>query len=223
MNQLSTLQTFAVWVLPVLFGITVHEVAHGWLASKLGDKTALIMGRITLNPLKHIDPIGTVLVPAVLLFLGGFIFGWAKPVPVTWSNLNNPKRDMALVALAGPFANLLMAIFWALIAKLGLVLHGIYQENWTVGIQYMGQAGIIINLMLLFLNLIPIPPLDGGRVLSGILPNRWSAKLDRIEPFGFFILLFLLAFGLLKYILFPPLIFTESMITSLLGIPSLFH
>ncbi len=222
MNQLSLPQTFAIWVLPVLFAITVHEVAHGWLASKLGDKTALIMGRITLNPLKHIDPIGTILVPAILLFFGGFIFGWAKPVPVTWSNLNNPKRDMALVALAGPFANLLMAIFWALIAKLGVVLLGINHESWALGIQYMGQAGIVINLMLMFLNLIPIPPLDGGRVLSSILPNRWSAKLDRIEPFGFFILLFLLAVGVLKYILFPPLFLTESFITSLLGIPSLF-
>lgn len=222
MNQLSLPQTFAIWVLPVLFAITVHEVAHGWLASKLGDKTALIMGRITLNPIKHIDPIGTILVPAILLFLGGFIFGWAKPVPVTWSNLNKPKRDMALVALAGPFSNLLMAIAWALIAKLGLVLSGSYNQPWTLGIQYMGQAGIIINLMLMFLNLIPIPPLDGGRVLSALLPNRWSAKLDRLEPYGFFILLILLAVGALKYILFPPMFYTESFITSLLGIPSLF-
>src|SRR3989338_8992777 len=122
MGQLSLPQLFAVWTLPVLFAITVHEVAHGWIASKLGDKTALMLGRLTLNPLKHIDPIGTILVPAILLAVGGFIFGWAKPVPVTWRNLRHPKRDMAFVAVAGPAANFVMAILWALIGKGGMLL-----------------------------------------------------------------------------------------------------
>jgi Zn-dependent protease len=214
MNQLSPVQVFAVWVLPVLFAITVHEVAHGWIASKLGDKTALLMGRLTLNPLKHIDLVGTILVPAVLLFLGGFIFGWAKPVPVNWQNLNHPKRDMAFVAIAGPLSNLVMALIWAGIAKLAtmLVLHGF---SWALAIRYMGSAGILINLMLMYLNIIPIPPLDGSRVVSSLLPNRFAIKYDRIEPFGFFILLILLALGALSFILIPPVFITQSWIYSL--------
>lgn len=218
MNHLSTAQIFAVWVLPVLFAITVHEVAHGWLASKLGDKTALIMGRVTLNPLKHIDPLGTIIIPAVLLLLGGFIFGWAKPVPVNWNNLNKPRRDMALVALAGPVSNLLMALIWAAIAKLGLVLLESYGLQWAAAIRYMGEAGILINLMLMYLNIIPIPPLDGSRVVSSLLPPRMAAKYDRIEPFGFFILLFLLAVGLFKYILIPPVFLTTTLIAALFGL-----
>lgn len=214
MNQLSPVQVFAVWVLPVLFAITVHEVAHGWIASKLGDKTAKMMGRLTLNPLKHIDLVGTILVPAVLLFLGGFIFGWAKPVPVNWQNLNHPKRDMAFVAIAGPLSNLVMALIWAGIAKLGAVLmvHGF---SWALAIRYMGSAGILINLMLMFLNIIPIPPLDGSRVVSSLLPNRLAIKYDRIEPFGFFILLILLALGALSFVLVPPVFMTQSLIYSL--------
>ncbi|KPJ67328.1 MAG: peptidase [Coxiella sp. DG_40] len=202
--ELSTLQKVAIWILPVLFAITVHEVAHGWVASKLGDKTALIMGRLTLNPLKHIDPIGTILVPGILLLLGGIVFGWAKPVPVTYENLNHPKRDMAIVAAAGPIANLLMAIIWAFIAKLGTIL--VQNDfSWAFAIIYMGQAGILINLVLMILNLIPIPPLDGSRVVSGFLSARAAFKYNRLEPYGFFILLILLATGVLGSIISPIL------------------
>lgn len=210
MNQLTTIQNLAVWILPVLFAITVHEVAHGWVASKLGDKTAQALGRLTLNPLKHIDLIGTVIIPAILLFVGGFIFGWAKPVPINWRNLRNPKRDMAFVAIAGPFANLCMVFFWALIAKLGTYLLSFY--TWAMAVQYMGQAGIAINLMLMFLNIIPIPPLDGSRVVASLLPNRLSASYERIEPYGFWILLALLFFGLLGRILLPPVALSEHAI-----------
>ncbi len=217
MGQLSLIQKFAIWVLPVLFAITVHEVAHGWVASKLGDKTALMMGRLTLNPIKHIDILGTIIVPMVLFILGGFIFGWAKPVPVTWVNLKKPKRDMALVALAGPIANLLMALMWAGIARLGLYIG---QEHWpgALAIYMMGLAGILINIVLMIVNLIPIPPLDGGRVLSGLLPGPWSAKLDRIEPYGFFILLGLIAVGILWRVIGPPIAIVQTLIMHAFGL-----
>jgi len=217
MDHLSTLQKFAVWVLPVLFAITVHEVAHGWIASKLGDKTALIMGRLTLNPLKHIDLIGTILVPAILLMLGGIVFGWAKPVPVTYENLNKPKRDMAIVAAAGPFSNLIMAIIWAGIAKLGVVL---YQAGfaWALAIVLMGQAGILINLLLMAINLIPIPPLDGSRIVSGFLPNKASLVYNRLEPYGFFILLFLLITGILGLIISPIISLLFRLIAIIFGL-----
>ena len=217
MNQLSTLQTVAVWVLPVLFAITVHEVAHGWVASKLGDKTAMIMGRLTLNPLKHIDPLGTIIVPGVLLLLGGIIFGWAKPVPITYANLNHPKRDMALVAAAGPVSNLIMAIIWALIAKIGVILlqNGLF---WAQAIIYMGQAGILINLIIMILNLLPIPPLDGSRIVSGFLSNKASYQYNRIEPYGFFILLFLIFTGALGAIIGPIFTLLFRLISTLFGI-----
>src|SRR5438105_13994721 len=158
MDQMNFIAKLAVWAIPVLFAITVHEVAHGWVAYKLGDKTAWMMGRLTLNPIKHIDPIGTILVPLVLLFLGGFMFGWAKPVPVNFSSLRNPKRDMALVAAAGPATNFLMAIVWAIIMKIGLIVYhtGFHAAELFI---YMGFAGIFINLIIMVLNLLPIPPL----------------------------------------------------------------
>ena len=204
MNELSLIQKVAVWSLPVLFAITVHEVAHGWVAKRLGDPTAMMMGRLTLNPLKHIDPVGTVVVPIILLMLGGFIFGWAKPVPVTWRNLRNPKRDMAIVALAGPIANLLMALIWALVVKIGMLTIATAP---FIGqpLIYMGAAGIFINVALMVLNLLPLPPLDGGRVVSGLLPGPLSYKYDKIEPYGFFILLGLLATGILSSIMNPPM------------------
>ncbi len=217
MESLSWAQRLAVGLLPLVFAITVHEVAHGWVAKRLGDRTAEMLGRLTLNPFRHIDPMGTVLVPFVLWMVSDFIFGWAKPVPVTWENLKHPKRDMALVAAAGPAANLLMAVGWALVMKLGLLLAAPFP--WLgVPLVYMGDAGITINLVLMLLNLIPIPPLDGGRVLMGILPGPLSWQLGRIEPFGFFILLALLVTGLLGRLLTPPLLALRRFLYTLAGL-----
>lgn len=205
MEELNILQRIAVWVLPVLFAITVHETAHGWMAKQLGDPTALMLGRLTLNPIKHIDPVGTILVPGLLLLLGtGFLFGWAKPVPVTWENLKNPKRDMALVAVAGPASNLLMALMWALLIRLSLLI-GTTTDGIAIYLIYTGVAGIFINTILMVLNLLPLPPLDGGRVAVGVLPGRLSWQLSRIEPFGLPILMILLITGLLGQILWPVL------------------
>jgi len=217
MQQFNTLQLIAIWALPILFAITIHEVAHGWVASKLGDKTALMLGRVTLNPLKHIDPVGTILVPAFLLMLGGFIFGWAKPVPVNWHNLRHPKRDMALVAIAGPFTNFLMALGWAGIAKIGMYLFSLQMPG-AIAIIYMGQAGIMINLVLMVLNLLPIPPLDGGRVLSSMLPVKISMVLDRLELYGFLILVLLIAMGVLGKLIGPPIYFLYTMISAVFGL-----
>lgn len=217
MNSTHWLQQIAIWAVPILFAITVHEVAHGWVASKFGDKTALMMGRLTLNPFKHIDLIGTIIVPALLLLFGGFIFGWAKPVPVNWQNLHHPRRDMALVAIAGPTANLLMALLWAMIAKLGL-LWGVQQSPIALGMALMGQAGIMINLVLMVLNAIPIPPLDGSRVISSLLPPRAAYQFNKLEPFGFFILLLLLATGLLSHILLPAVTYLRQLFLLIFGL-----
>ena len=217
MDEFSLVQKIIIWAIPVLFAITLHEVAHGWVALKFGDRTAQMLGRLTLNPIKHIDPIGTVVVPGILLFLGGFIFGWAKPVPVSFQNLRRPKTDMAWVALAGPMANLIMGIGWAIVAKIGL---GLVQSESSIGepMMYMGLAGIWINAILMFLNLLPLPPLDGGRILVSILPNKLGWQVSRIEPYGFFILLGLLALGLLGTILSPMLNSTIQVLAYWLGL-----
>jgi len=195
-------QIISVWALPLLFAITLHEVAHGWMARYYGDTTAQMLGRLTLNPIKHIDPVGTLLVPGVLIALGGIVFGWAKPVPVNSNNLHDPRRHMAIVAAAGPLANLAMALVWALVMKLGLVLET--EAAWVgVPLSYMGKAGITINLLLMVLNCLPIPPLDGGRVLSGLLPPRTAARLEQVEPYGLFILIALLVTGVLGAIIWP--------------------
>jgi Zn-dependent proteases len=212
------MQQVAVWVLPVLFAITVHEVAHGWMARRLGDPTAMMLGRLTLNPGKHIDPMGTILVPGLLLLLKApFLFGWAKPVPVTWENLRHPKRDMTLVAAAGPIANLIMAVLWALVMKLGLVVHG-YIDWFALPMIYMGKSGIFINLVLMVLNLLPVPPLDGGRVVAGLLPSRLAYRLGQLEPYGFFILLILLVTGILGYLIYPPISGLQSLLYNLVGL-----
>jgi len=183
----------AVAAIPVLFAITLHEVAHGWVARQFGDRTAEMLGRLTVNPLKHIDPIGTVVVPAIALMTTGFLFGWAKPVPVATRNLRNPRRDMMLVAAAGPSANILMAIFWAFFTKL-VVMSGL--EGMTlVFFVTMGQIGVFINVILAVFNMLPIPPLDGGRVLSGLLPPRVSTRLDALEPYGLIIVLAFIFFA----------------------------
>lgn len=202
MEELSLFQRIAVWAIPVLFAITVHETAHGWMALRLGDPTAKMLGRLTLNPIKHIDPLGTVIVPGLMLMFSGFLFGWAKPVPVTAQNLRRPQRDMAWVALAGPLSNLVMAIFWALVARLGMQL-GSVNEDIAMFMIYSGVAGIFVNTLLMVLNLLPIPPLDGGRVLSALLPGPISWKLDRLEPYGLIILVVLLFTGILGMILWP--------------------
>ena len=217
MDELSAIQRFAVWVLPVLFAITVHEVAHGWVAMKLGDSTAKMLGRLTLNPIKHIDPIGTVLVPGILMLIGGFVFGWAKPVPVNWSNLNSPRRDMALVALAGPGANLIMAIFWALMMALGLNFAE-NSQSWMYPLVLMGEAGIIINLVLMLLNLLPILPLDGGRVVGSLLPVNISQIYAKTENYGLFIVLALLYFGVLSWLLTPPINMLRAIMYQIAGI-----
>lgn len=217
MLQLTQIQLFAVAALPILFAITLHEVAHGWVALKCGDKTAKMLGRLTVNPIKHIDVIGTIIVPAILLLLGGFIFGWAKPVPITWENFKNPRRDMALVAVAGPFANLLMALFWALWAKIGIALQ-VYMPMSGEGMLLMGKAGILFNLLLMLLNLLPIPPLDGSRIVSSVIRGRAAWYYSRTEPYGLFILLGLLATGILNMLLTQPLSITYAAITGLFGL-----
>ena len=217
MYQLNLIQRIAVWAIPVLFAITVHEVAHGWIAKKLGDPTAERLGRLTLNPIRHIDPIGTVLLPLVMLMISPFVFGWAKPVPVTWENLRNPKRDMALVAAAGPAANLLMAFIWALIMKMALLLPNNMMDL-ALPLTYMGGAGITINVLLMVLNLLPVPPLDGSRVVAGFLPDPLAWKFSRIEQYGLIILLLLMVSGILGKIMWPPVSIVQNMIYRMFGL-----
>ena len=215
-DLLPLAQKIAVWALPVLFAITLHEVAHGYVARHLGDNTAAAQGRLSLNPIKHIDPIGTLLVPALLLLLGGFLFGWAKAVPVNYRNLKNPKRDMAIVAVAGPAVNLVMALGWALLLKIALgqdVSAGLW-----LGVAQMSIAGISINLVLMVLNLLPMPPLDGGRVAVGLLPMKPAIALAKLEPYGLVILIVLMATGILGKILGPLVGISQTLILGLFGI-----
>ena len=202
MDFANLIQTVMVYALPVLFAITVHEAAHGYAARHFGDNTALMMGRITLNPLKHIDPVGTILMPVMLYFAtsGAFLFGYAKPVPVQFGNLRNPKRDMIWVALAGPLSNFVQAILWA-VAMVALVAFDVDEPFFLK----MAQAGVLVNLVMCAFNLFPLPPLDGGRVLVGLLPWKQSQMVSRVEPYGFFIVLALVVTGLVGTYWLQPL------------------
>ena len=215
MIEFSLIQKIIIYAIPVLFAITVHEVAHGWIASKLGDQTAKMMGRLTLNPIKHIDPVGTIIVPVILLMLSPFILGWAKPVPVDWRNLRRPRQDMAWVALAGPAANLGMLIIWALLAKI-IIVSGFGNYNYSLPFIAMAMIGITINIVLMVLNLIPIPPLDGSRVVSALLPPRTAMQYNRLEPYGLMIVLLLLFSGILGRYFFPVVEFFISAVKSLI-------
>ena len=198
----------AVNAIPLLLAITLHEAAHGYAARMFGDHTAEMLGRISLNPIKHIDWVGTVAVPALTLAIGGFFFGWAKPVPVNFNNLRNPKRDMIWVAAAGPAANLVMAIAWAIILKV----------NDIPAIDAIAQAGIGWNIGLMVLNLLPILPLDGGRIVAGLLPRQLSNTYSRMEPYGLFIVLGLAVAGILGTILFPLYRITYQALGALVGL-----
>lgn len=212
MNTANLIQTIAIYALPVLFAITLHEAAHGYVARYFGDNTAWMLGRVNLNPLRHIDPVGTILMPLVLYLAtsGAFLFGYAKPVPVQFRNLRNPKRDMVWVALAGPAANFLQAFLWGVLFQV-LAAAGV-SEPFFVG---MCQAGILVNVVMFVFNLFPLPPLDGGRILVGLLPVEQARWLARIEPWGFFVVMGLVLLGVVSTLWMQPLM---KLTTALLGL-----
>lgn len=204
MPEYTIIQQICIWAIPVLLAITLHEAAHAYVAARCGDTTAKMLGRVSLNPIKHVDPIGTVLMPLVigLITQFNFVIGYAKPVPINWTQLRNPRRDVILVTLAGPFSNLLMAFLWAGCYKIALLLN----PGLSMTAQFLwatARAGMIINLVLAFLNLIPIPPLDGSRVVSSLLPPRQAIAYNKLEPYGFFILILLIITGVLGIIINP--------------------
>jgi Zn-dependent protease len=211
MDVSHLIQTFAVYALPVLFAITLHEAAHGYVARHFGDMTAFAQGRVSLNPVRHIDPVGTILVPLVILLLSGgrFVFGWAKPVPVNYSALRQPKRDMMWVAAAGPLSNLAMALGWAVLLRLALLLPANF---FSAPMAEMATAGILVNLVFMFLNLLPILPLDGGRITASLLPSRMAWQYSKLEPWGLPILLILLVTNLLGVVLNPLIDLSSSLI-----------
>jgi Zn-dependent protease len=215
-----SLATIVLWAVPVVFAITLHEAAHGYVAKLFGDQTAWMLGRVTANPIKHIDPVGTILVPGMLIAVAAmthtpaFVFGWAKPVPVNFGNLRNPKRDMFWVAGAGPMANFLMALGWGLLLKTAIP-GAMLASN---GLLEMAGAGIQINLMLMALNLLPILPLDGGRIAVSLLPHTLAVSYARLEPYGFMVVILLLATGILGVLMQPILRIAEYALTALLGI-----
>jgi Zn-dependent protease len=209
MDLVGVVQQVSVVALPLVFAITLHEAAHGFAAYALGDDTAKRLGRISLNPLRHIDPFGTIILPAMLMLMGSFLFGWAKPVPVDFSKLRKPKRDMIWVAAAGPASNLVMAIGWVFLYKFAPDLPAAY----VMPAQYMAQAGIMINVVLMVLNLLPLPPLDGGRIAVGLLPNHLAFQFAKLEQYGFIILIVLLVTGVLSKIMTPFISLTISLIS----------
>jgi Zn-dependent protease len=220
MDLVQLVQTISIYALPVIIGITLHEAAHGYVAKHFGDTTAYVLGRVSLNPVRHIDPVGTILVPLVILLVTswgagqGMLFGWAKPVPVNYHALRKPKRDMMWVAAAGPAANLAMALGWALLAKLALVLPNNY---FTDPMFLISQAGVTVNLVLMLLNLIPLLPLDGGRIVAGLLPTRMADQYARLEPWGFPILLALMFTNVLGIVLGPMVAGSLQLIANAFG------
>lgn len=242
MEDLSTLQKIAVYILPVILAITVHEAAHALTARYCGDNTAYAYGRVSLNPIKHIDIFGTILFPLIGIILGGFIFGWAKPVPVNYSNLYNPKRDIFLVAGAGPLSNLLMAILWAIVLKLAYIMHiyGAYNlpdgvnsvfnlsilsqdinlssaiNYFTVPLILMAKFGVMINIVIMIINLLPILPLDGGRMLLTLLPYRFGVKFAALEKYGLFIVIGLMLFGVFDLLITPAVNYVNYILFKML-------
>lgn len=214
---MNKIQLLAVSIIPLVFAITLHEAAHGWMANRLGDSTAKMLGRLSLNPIRHIDPVGTILVPMVMFALSGFIFGWAKPVPINTRNLQHPRRDMAAIAVAGPASNLLMALIWAVIWKLAYLLPGSL-ASMAVPLALMGQVGVFFNLILMILNILPIPPLDGSRILAWLLPPRMAMMLDQMEGYGTFVIIALLFLGLWQYIIHPATTFFTGLIIQIFGL-----
>jgi len=214
MDVTQLVQTVAIYAIPVLFAITLHEAAHGYVARHFGDMTAYAQGRISLNPVRHVDIIGTLVVPLAILLLSGgrFLFGWAKPVPVNYSALRSPKRDMLWVAAAGPASNLAMAVGWAVLLKLAVLLP---DNSFTVPMRLMGEAGIKVNLVFMFLNLLPILPLDGGRILASLLPSRVAWQYSRLEPWGLPLLVLLLLTNVLDIVLMPLIGTSDALIRAL--------
>lgn len=217
----QTARLIALYAIPGIFAITLHEAAHGYAARYFGDMTAYQAGRITLNPIRHIDPMGTIVVPILILIAsqGKYAFGWAKPVPVNFGRLRNPKRDMLWVAAAGPAANLLMAILWAFVIK---AMQGVPQNYFTEPVLLMARGGIIVNAVLMVLNLLPLPPLDGGRIAVSLLPQKLAYRFARVEPFGLIILLVLMLLGVLGKVMWPFIAGFIGLLTSLFNIGWLF-
>jgi len=215
MPEIPLIQKIFIYAIPIIFAITVHEVAHGWVASKLGDQTARLMGRLTLNPIKHMDPVGTVLVPMLMILFTPYAFGWARPVPVDWRNLRQPKRDMALVAAAGPGANFLMLIIWILCAMLVNEFPFISPYSMML-LHEMAAVGIIINIILIVLNLLPLPPLDGSRIVQAFLSPAMALKYHQLERWGLFILVALIFTGILGRLLGPVVGFLLTLIEPLI-------
>lgn len=218
MDVLSLPVRMLLWAVPVIFAVSVHEVAHGLVAGYFGDNTARRLGRLSLNPFRHVDPIGSIVVPGVLLWISGFVFGWARPVPVNVQSLNNPGRDIIFVAAAGPLANLLMSLFWAFFMKLGVWVSTSLSSAGVVMV-YLGAAGVFINAAIMMLNLLPLPPLDGGRILTGLMPDRVARLLIRIEPWGFPILLVMIVAGLAGKLIWPMMVVGMAVATHLADIP----
>ena len=216
MDIANIIQTVAIYAIPVIFAITLHEAAHGYAAKQLGDNTAYALGRVTLNPIQHIDPVGTIAVPLLLYFAtaGTFLFGYAKPVPVRFGNLRHPKKDMIWVALAGPGSNLVQAIFWAIMYLL-LVKVSLTERFFLE----MCQAGVLVNVVMFAFNLFPLPPLDGGRILVGVLPWKQAAMVSRIEPWGFYIVLGLVLTNVISTIWMRPVMSSTYWFLDTLLIP----